>query len=163
MSMFKVLCVVFVLSLGLQAADNPVLDLWKKQVKEAKASITAIKPEELMEWNKQNKKFVLVDVREMEEINAGWIEADNLKKIPRGTLDPAVAKQGALKVDQIIVTYCKKGSRGALAGKMLKDLGFKNIYNLDGGIEGWMKVGFPIVNDSGTFKAVAYELTGLKD
>lgn len=115
-----------------QSKEDVVGDLWKKQVSAAKAEINKISPEELMKWNKEDKKFVLLDVREGNEVLAGWIEADMLKKIPRG----------------------------ALAGKMLKDLGFKNIYNLEGGIHGWMNAGQPIVSSLGTFKTVPYELTG---
>ena len=39
--------------------------------------------------------------------------------------------------DTSIVVYCGGGSRASLAGKTLKDLGFKNIYNLEGGYRGW--------------------------
>ena len=140
--------------------EDAVGALWKKQVSAAKAEINKISPDELMKWNKEDKKFILLDVREKEEVLAGWIEANNIKKIPRGLLDPAVAKAGALKPEQTIVIYCKKGSRGALAGKVLKDLGFNNVYNLEGGIHGWMKAGLPIVSSLGTFKTVPYELTG---
>lgn len=145
------------------AKENPVLTIWKEQIKVAQAEINMITPAELMEWNKSDKKFVLVDVREPNEVEAGWIEANTIKKIPRGTLDAVVAKAGALSPDQTVVMYCKKGARGALAGKMLKDLGFKNVYNLKGGIHGWMEAGQPIVSSLGTFKTVPYELTGCGD
>lgn len=160
MKLLKVLLTLALfITLG-QAKEDVVGALWKKQVSTAQAAINKISPEELMKWNKEDKKFILLDVREKEEVLAGWIEANNIKKIPRGLLDPAVAKAGALKPEQIIVVYCKKGSRGALAGKVLKDLGFNNVYNLEGGIHGWMKAGLPIVSSLGTFKTVPYELTG---
>lgn len=162
----KLLKVLLALGLALSLAqakdakENKILSAWKAQVKAAQAEIKMITPKELMEWNKAEKNFVLVDVREPDEVAAGYIEADTIKKIPRGLLDPVVAKMGVLKPEQTIVIYCKKGSRGALAGKVLKDLGFNNVYNLKGGIHGWMKAEMPIMSSLGTFKTVPYELTG---
>ncbi len=164
MKLLKVLLGLVLTISFMQASDVKGNDdfgaLWKKQVKAAKAEIKQISPDELMRWNIDKKKFVLVDVREEKEVLAGWIEADTVKKIPRGILDVAAANSGALKENQTIVVYCKKGARGALAAKMLKDLGFKNVYNLDGGIHAWMNAGLPIVSSLGTFKTVPYELTG---
>lgn len=145
---------------GLYAAKNQAFDQWKADVGAAKKSIKTITPAELMEWNKAEKKFVLVDVRDSAEQLAGHIEADNFKKMPLGMLLPMVMKGNALTQDQVVVVYCKAGTRGAWAGASLAKYGFKEVYNLDGGIQGWMKAGLPIVNDLGTFKTVPYELTG---
>ncbi len=166
MKFVKGLLVVALATTLLQGAEkkvSPVMKAWKAQVKEAKASVTTITPKELMSWNKSNKKFVLLDVREPAEVEAGRIEAETFKKIPRGLVDVLVAKAGALKPDQVVVVYCKKGARGALAGKTLKSLGFKNVYNLKGGILGWIKAEMPIVNSLGTFKSVPYKLTGVSE
>jgi rhodanese-related sulfurtransferase len=35
------------------------------------------------------------------------------------------------------VVYCGGGSRASLAGKTLKDIGFTNVQNLEGGFRGW--------------------------
>lgn len=167
MKLLKVLLLLALSIFVLQAKDVAPQDdcgeIWNKQVAAASAEVKKITPDELMKWNIDNKKFVLLDVREADEVLAGWIEADTIKKIPRGTLDAVVAKAGALKPDQTVVVYCKKGARGALSAKMLKDLGFNDVYNLEGGIHGWMKAGLPIVSSLGTFKTVPYELTGCGD
>ena len=34
------------------------------------------------------------------------------------------------------MVYCGGGSRASLAGKVLKEMGFKNVYNLEGGYRG---------------------------
>lgn len=141
-------------------AKNQAFDQWKADVAAAKKAVPSLKPAELMEWNKAGKKFILVDVRDSAEVLAGHIEAEVFKKMPKGMLDPMVMKGNALQQDQTIVVYCKAGTRGALAGAMLQKYGFKNVYNLAGGIQGWMKAGLPIVNELGTFKTVPYELTG---
>ena len=42
-----------------------------------------------------------------------------------------------LNINSPIVVYCGGGSRASLAGKVLKEMGFKNVYNLEGGYRGW--------------------------
>lgn len=41
-----------------------------------------------------------------------------------------------------IVVYCRSGSMSAGASKTLVELGYKNVNNLLGGANGWMKQGF---------------------
>jgi rhodanese-related sulfurtransferase len=42
--------------------------------------------------------------------------------------------------DKSVVVYCASGGRSALAGKMLKDLGYEKVYNL-GGFKDWAESG----------------------
>ncbi len=39
--------------------------------------------------------------------------------------------------------YCRTGHRSGLALKVMKDLGFKEVYNLGGGMKAWIKDGLP--------------------
>jgi rhodanese-related sulfurtransferase len=53
------------------------------------------------------------------------------------------------KVDQLdrskpVFVYCAAGSRSESAGKILAQMGFKEIYNLKGGINAWIKDNQPI-------------------
>ena len=43
----------------------------------------------------------------------------------------------SMKSEIPIVVFCGGGSRAALAGATLLELGFKNVKNLDGGFRGW--------------------------
>jgi len=45
--------------------------------------------------------------------------------------------ENQLHADTPIVVYCGGGSRASLAGKTLKDIGFTNVQNLEGGFRGW--------------------------
>ena len=45
-----------------------------------------------------------------------------------------------------IVLYCALGFRSALATKTLKEMGFTNIANAEGGFDSLKKAGLPIVN-----------------
>ena len=42
-----------------------------------------------------------------------------------------------------IITSCESGELGALAGKLLKDMGFSNVFILEGGTQAWKDAGFP--------------------
>ena len=43
-----------------------------------------------------------------------------------------------------IYLYCKGGPMGNAAAKTLHNLGYQNLYNLDGGASAWKKAGFVI-------------------
>jgi rhodanese-related sulfurtransferase len=42
-----------------------------------------------------------------------------------------------------IITACEMGPLGALAGKLLQDMGFSNVSILDGGLDAWKQAGYP--------------------
>ena len=87
---------------------------------------------------KENKdQFFIVDVREPNEIKeTGAIK--NSLNIPRGLLEMKLAPDpSALHADSSILVYCGGGSRAALAGRTLMELGFTNVKNLEGGYRGW--------------------------
>ena len=88
---------------------------------------------------KNSESFFVIDVREGAEITETGSIA-NAVNIPRGLIEMKLAptndKQG-LNANTPIVVYCGGGSRAALAGKTLIELGFKNVQNLEGGFRGW--------------------------
>ncbi|HNS31952.1 MAG TPA: MBL fold metallo-hydrolase [bacterium] len=45
---------------------------------------------------------------------------------------------------ETVVTVCGSGSRSMMAASILKQKGFKSVYNLAGGIEAWTNSGFPL-------------------
>ena len=45
-----------------------------------------------------------------------------------------------LKKESIIIVYCSAGIRSKRAVQILRKLGYRNLYNIEGGIENlWMK------------------------
>tara|TARA_B100001175_G_scaffold102740_1_gene87166 strand:- start:2387 stop:2737 length:351 start_codon:yes stop_codon:yes gene_type:complete len=85
------------------------------------------------------ESYLVIDVREGTEIDeTGSIP--NAINIPRGLIEMKLSPSNddkSLNADTSIVVYCGGGSRASLAGKTLKDLGFKKVYNLEGGYRGW--------------------------
>jgi rhodanese-related sulfurtransferase len=100
-----------------------------------------IEKEELRE-KLENEKIILIEVLEEEKYKKEHIKgAINipLKKI--GT----EAKQKFDKDDTIIV-YCSDYdcTSSPTAAKKLNDLGFKNVYDYEGGKKEWKEAGFPM-------------------
>ena len=62
-------------------------------------------------------------------------------------LDPSSAYYNEKKLGNVknIVLYCALGFRSALATKALKEMGFKNVYNAEGGFDSLKSAGLEIV------------------
>lgn len=119
----------------------------KEFLEKAKEEIPQITAEEI-----DLEKMVLIDVREADEFASGVIPAKTIFTIPRGKLEFAIDDKLVDLSDRPIVCYCLKGARGILGAKTLKDLGFNNVSNLEGGIESWVGSGRMIKNYIGYFK-----------
>lgn len=96
--------------------------------------IEVISPLEMKEAVYENGAQQLVDVRTIEEFRAG-----HLKNAHNISVTDADFEENILKLDKDkpIYLYCRSGKRSANAAKMLKDLGFNEIYDLKGGYLNW--------------------------
>jgi rhodanese-related sulfurtransferase len=74
----------------------------------------------------------------MEEIKQGTVP--KAEALPLHTLP---AKMHDLSKDEKLVMVCRSGARSAQACMFLQQQGFSNVYNLRGGMMGWMQSGFP--------------------
>jgi len=88
---------------------------------------------------------LIVDVREHAELDdTGAIPG--AVHIPRGLLefkaDPAHPLHAAeLDPTRRTILYCASGGRSALAALTLRDLGYRDVAHLDGGIQTWIAAG----------------------
>ncbi|MEX0283738.1 MAG: rhodanese-like domain-containing protein [Paracoccaceae bacterium] len=87
---------------------------------------------------------LLLDIRDGTELAASGKAAGALH-VSRGMLefkaDPAMpTHDAAFQFDRPIVLHCASGGRAALAGKLLKDMGYFEVYNL-GGFKDWVESG----------------------
>lgn len=79
----------------------------------------------------------LLDVRTPKEYEAGHIEgAVNINYFDENFL--AQAEQRFNK-DEPVLLYCRSGNRSAKATAVMKEAGFKDIYDLKGGFNAWPK------------------------
>jgi len=92
---------------------------------------------------------LLLDIRDAPELEANG-RAEGSHHVPRGMLefraDPASPfHDPELRPDRTVVLHCASGGRAALAGKLLKDMGYAQVYNL-GGFKDWVEGGGPVVS-----------------
>ena len=107
-----------------------------------KREIDEIAPRDVEEGLGRPRDFALLDVREKDEWDQGHI--DGALFLPRGFLEVKVEKLLQDK-DQPVVVYCAGGVRSAFAAKSLRELGYRNVRSMAGGIRDWKDLGFPLV------------------
>lgn len=106
----------------------------------ADAGFYSIKSDKLNEMLVENPPFIL-DVREPSEIEGtGYIMGS--VNIPIRDLLKNLDKLPAK--DQMIVVTCASGHRGALGTMALRMLGYTEVVNLGGGVNGWIKAELPL-------------------
>jgi len=96
------------------------------------SNVNEISVNELRDKIDRHEKFQLIDVREPYEYEIANIGGELM---PLGQLDQFVRQ---IDKDKTVILYCKVGERSARAIEYLQDNhGFKNLYNLKGGITAW--------------------------
>lgn len=90
--------------------------------------ITAKQLKELID---SKKDFQLIDVREQKEFDFANIGGE---LIPLNTIPQNLDK---IAKDKKVVVYCRSGARSANAIQYLEKNGFKDLFNLKGGILAW--------------------------
>lgn len=98
----------------------------------AAPQIRELTPRELAAKRARADDFDLIDVREPYEYDIARL--DGARLIPLGTIDAAIA---TLNREREIVVHCKVGGRSAQAVRRLQAAGFRNVWNLAGGIARW--------------------------
>lgn len=91
---------------------------------------------------------LLLDIRDAPEINKMG-RAEGSHHIPRGMLefraDPASPyADPVMDPDRPVILHCASGGRAALAGKLLLEMGYKEVWNL-GGFKDWKDGGGAVV------------------
>lgn len=105
-------------------------------VNEAKKEIKEIAPADLKRMRQSGEDFILIDVREPDEVARGTIAG--AIPIPRGLVDVTIDRVTTDKGKKLVI-YCASGVRSVLAGWMLKKMGFRDVISLAGGYNGWMQ------------------------
>lgn len=116
-----------------------------EMVLEAKAQVENVGPQQAYEEVKAGKA-VLLDVREPVEWES---HIEGALQVPRGLLefaaDPTSPRhKPELDPARRVIVFCRSGARSALATATLRELGFEQVVNLDGGFSAWKDAGLPI-------------------
>jgi rhodanese-related sulfurtransferase len=115
----------------------------KQMLEAANAAVPKITPAEAREIIDKGNTLV-VDVRDAPEVEKSGKVAGAVH-VSRGMLEfradpesPSHDKNFAK--DKNVILYCASGGRSALAGKLLKDMGYEHVYNV-GGFKDWADSG----------------------
>jgi rhodanese-related sulfurtransferase len=133
-----ILAVILILLLAGCGAKQNASDIQGTIVKTDKGQYTDISAAQLHEMLK-NKDFTFVNVHIPFE---GDIPGTDVS-IPYDTITQNLDKLPADKNAKIVL-YCRSDRMSNIAARQLADLGYTNLYNLDGGMVDWESAGFPI-------------------
>ena len=98
----------------------------------AEQKLKEITVQDLLSWQESKTDFQLIDVREPYEYEIANLQGE---LIPLNQVENTVDK---IASDKKVVVHCRSGARSAKAITILeKKYGFKNLYNLKGGILAW--------------------------
>jgi len=98
-----------------------------------------VTPEEL---SLKQEEIVLIDVRTPREFEQGHLENSVNINIADSSFKEEVGK---LDRSEPVYVYCKVGGRSAKAASILREMGFEEVYDLEGGIRNWEKSGMKVV------------------
>jgi rhodanese-related sulfurtransferase len=126
----------------------------KQMMDAANAAVPRITPAQAEEMLAAGHTLV-VDVRDAPELEksgkvAGAVHVSRGMLEFRADLDSPSHDKNFAK-DKTVIVYCASGGRAALAGKVLKDMGYARVYNL-GAFKDWAESGGAVdtANASGT-------------
>jgi rhodanese-related sulfurtransferase len=112
--------------------------------KSTKKEFEEIEPKEaftILEKNKDNPDFVILDVRTPEEYDEGHIEDANLLNVKSRDFENELEKMDKNKK---YFVYCKAGVRGCKAVELMEKHGYGEVHNIAGGIDKWKAKRLPV-------------------
>ena len=108
---------------------------FQAMAEKAQAKVDPVSPSDVDAL--MSRGAVALDIRDKEEHDAGHINGSI--NISRGKLEMNV--EGVLPdLDVQILCYCNANNRGALSAAALKDMGYKNVHYIAGGLNAYRKL-----------------------
>lgn len=89
-----------------------------------------------------NDGAVLLDVRSANQFKDGHISG--ARSLPADQITDGAAVLDRLR-DKAVIACCESGVTSAAAARTLTRLGFKQVYNLRGGLAAWRQDNLPVV------------------
>jgi len=115
----------------------------KQMLEAANAAVPRITPPQAREMMAKGNTLV-IDVRDAPEVEKSG-KVRGAVHVSRGMLefraDPETPYHDKnFTKDKVLILYCASGGRSALAGKVLKEMGYSQVYNL-GAFKDWAESG----------------------
>jgi glyoxylase-like metal-dependent hydrolase (beta-lactamase superfamily II)/rhodanese-related sulfurtransferase len=115
-------------------------EAWK-QASLPVGSLKLVKPKDLYQEMKAGTAPIIVDVR----LPSEWmgLRIGNVLNMP---LDKLFIDGKRLSKEIPVLTVCNSAYRSSMGGAVLKKMGFKNVFNMEGGSEAWIADGLPTLS-----------------
>jgi rhodanese-related sulfurtransferase len=118
----------------------------KQMMEAANAAVPKITPAQARDMISKGNTLV-VDVRDAPEVEKSGKIAGAVN-VSRGMLEFRADPESPyhdknFSRDKTLILYCASGGRSALSGKVLKDMGYTEVYNV-GGFKDWAESGGPV-------------------
>jgi len=120
-------------------------------VEESREELKIIDSKTLDNLIKEEEDLVILDVNDKEEVeqrgrvkgavnvSLGTLYYKADEKVPENFKDPRIQDR-----NKKVVVTCSLGLCAAIGGKLLKDMGFKDVALLDGGVTKWKEDGYEL-------------------
>ena len=128
---YMLLCLIIICPIGCDKADS-------------KGVIKLVTVEEFKELDAL-RDVQLLDIRTPEEYKSGYIEGyGNMDYLS----DTFKEEMETLDKSKPIAIYCRSGGRSGRCATLMLEIGFKEIYDLEGGIIQWKAENNPVIVNS---------------
>ena len=123
----------------------------KQMMEAANAVVPRITPAQAREMMAKDNLLV-VDVRDAAEVEKSG-KVSGAVNVSRGMLEFRADPESPyhdknFDKDKMVILYCASGGRSALAGKVLKDMGYDRVHNL-GAFKEWAESGGAVAKSDG--------------
>ncbi|PKG40707.1 rhodanese-like domain-containing protein [Psychromonas sp. Urea-02u-13] len=118
------------------------------QLRDQVAEISVLQLHEELQFNPQ---AIVIDIREVSETKQGSIA--NAALIPRGILEMKIDSHSSIQqrfsnldelAEQPIYLLCRSGARSIFSALSLKQMGFKDVYSVEGGFLAWQAADYKV-------------------
>ena len=115
------------------------MDAWREAGFEV-STVEQVSVADLRRMLEETQDLQLLDVRRPAEFNAG--HAPRASNTP---LSPGLREEAArLDTERPLAVICAGGYRSSAATSLLRPLGFRRLYNVEGGTGAWVAAGYPV-------------------
>jgi rhodanese-related sulfurtransferase len=139
--LIEYISVHYFLAIGAAAAAIAVAIYEVRERAQAFAGLSAPQAVRLM-----NQGAVVLDLRPKAAYDAGHI--GDARNVPAAELESQAESLKRWR-DKSVITYCDSGVSGASSARTLAKMGFTKVFNLQGGVNAWIKDNLPLVKTAG--------------
>lgn len=120
-------------------------------VEQLRDKVAQVSVSQLHEALRKNPRLIVIDIRETSETALGSIVDATL--IPRGILEMKIDNHKTIQqrfssieeiAEQPIYLLCRSGARSVLSALSLQQMGFKEVYSVEGGFLAWQDAGYKV-------------------